>query len=148
MEIINDLPIGFPINIIISLSMQQTSHAKGPSQDNHAVDPLHGLMTFFLWYTFFLHEQISWDLINDRMEAQFREITSSRQWALRRSDSFDIDMYANVMQHGTAWCRGHTESDAQGSMMRKLPMLILQHAQRAHDLSLMQKGSRTTRCEY
>jgi len=58
LEIINDLSIGFPINIIISLSMQQMSHAKGPSQDNHAVDPLHGLMTFFPWYTFFLNEQI------------------------------------------------------------------------------------------
>jgi len=61
-----------------------------------------------------LHEQISWDLIDDRMETQFREITSSRQRAIRRSDSFDIDMYADVMQHGTTWCGGHTESDAQG----------------------------------
>ena len=83
-----------------------------------------------------LHEQISWDLIDDRMEAQLREITSSRQRAIRRSDSFDIDMYADVMQHGTAWCGGHTESDAQGSMMRELPMLTSQHTQPANDLSL------------
>jgi len=56
-----------------------------------------------------LHEQISWDLIDNRMEAQLREITSSQQRAIRRSDSFDINMYADVMQHGTAWCGGHTE---------------------------------------
>jgi len=45
-------------------------------------------------------------------------------------------MYSDVMQHGTAWCGGHTESDAQGSMMRELPVLISQHTHRAHDLSL------------
>jgi len=83
-----------------------------------------------------LHEQISWDLIDDRMEAQLREITTSQQRAIRRSDSFDIDMYADVMQHGTAWCGGHTESDGQGSMMRELPMLTSQHTQPANDLSL------------
>jgi len=44
-----------------------------------------------------LHEQINWDLIDDRMQAQFREITSSRQRAMRRSDSFGIDMYADVI---------------------------------------------------
>jgi len=83
-----------------------------------------------------LHEQINWDLIDDRMEAQFREITSSRQWAIRRSDSFGIDMYADVMQHRTAWCGRHTESDAQGSMIRELPMLVLQNTQPAHELSI------------
>jgi len=83
-----------------------------------------------------LHGQINWDLIDDRMEAQLREITSSRHRTIRRSDSFGIDMYADVMQHGTAWCGGHTESDAQGSIMRELPMLVSQHTQHAHDLSL------------
>ena len=38
-----------------------------------------------------LQEQISWDLIDDCMETQLREITSSRQRAIRRSDSFDND---------------------------------------------------------
>jgi len=83
-----------------------------------------------------LHGQINWDLIDDRMEAQLREITSSRHRTIRRSDSFGIDMYADVMQHGTAWCGGHTESDAQGSIMRELSMLVSQHTQHAHDLSL------------
>jgi len=82
-----------------------------------------------------LQEQISWDLIDDRMEAQLREITSRRHRPIRRSDNFDIDMYADVMQHGTAWCGGHTESDAQGSIMRELTMLTSQHIQPANDPS-------------
>jgi len=79
------------------------------------------------------------------MEAQLREITSRRQRAIRRSDSFDIDMYADVMQHGTAWCGGHTESDAQSSIMRELPMLASQHTQPANDLSPANSAHAATR---
>ena len=45
-------------------------------------------------------------------------------------------MYADVKQHGTAWSGGRTESDAQGSMMRELPMFVSQNTQPAHDLGL------------
>jgi len=109
----------------IPVSTQQRSHARRPLHDSHAAHPLHGLMTFCQWYTI-LQEQISLDLIDDRMETQLHEITSRRQRAILRSDNFDIDMYADVMQHGTAWCRGHTERDALGSIMRELPMLASQ----------------------
>ena len=110
------------------------SHARRPSQDSHAVHPLHGLMTFFHWHTIFCRNRSVGISLTTAWRLNFAKSPPDDSGPYADQTALTLTCMLTSCSTGRLGAEV-TRKAMQGSIMRELPMLTSQNIQPANDPS-------------